>query len=99
VSCAGFGPYEHRFNMPAIAPPIIGATPTQAGCIHPAFGTDKPDCTPSAFWMEYDYGQSFYSFDAGKPNNDATHVPVRVRSCSMLYVSVLWLVFRRGEHR
>lgn len=58
---ASFTPYEHRFNMPAIAPAVIAPTPSQKGCAHFA----DPDCTPSAFWTTYDYGQSFYSFDAG----------------------------------
>lgn len=57
-----FVPYEHRYNMPAVGPPIMKSSPGQVGCVHPA-QDGQVDCTPSAFMSTYDFGNSFFSYD------------------------------------
>eukprot|EP00933_Yihiella_yeosuensis_P050055 TRINITY_DN4781_c1_g1_i1.p1 TRINITY_DN4781_c1_g1~~TRINITY_DN4781_c1_g1_i1.p1 ORF type:complete len:547 (+),score=84.31 TRINITY_DN4781_c1_g1_i1:94-1734(+) len=62
-----FKPYEARFAMPALKPPVLVPSPGQIGCTH-AWPWQAPkfaDCTPSAFRCTYDYGNSFYAFRAG----------------------------------
>jgi hypothetical protein len=51
--------FEHRFKMPAVKPAEFGAV------IHPAYYSDNhtPICTPSVYQREYNYGNSFYSFE------------------------------------
>ena len=46
--------YEERYRMPRVKPPVFGEI------THPATVTS---CTPSVFQSEYDFGNSFYSFD------------------------------------
>jgi len=62
-----FKAYEARFAMPAVQPAESKPSPQQVGCQHPY--PDKPhegaDCTPSVFTGQYDWGNSFYAFDAG----------------------------------
>eukprot|EP00656_Telonema_subtile_P033998 TRINITY_DN38140_c0_g1_i3.p1 TRINITY_DN38140_c0_g1~~TRINITY_DN38140_c0_g1_i3.p1 ORF type:complete len:420 (+),score=80.86 TRINITY_DN38140_c0_g1_i3:117-1376(+) len=52
-------PYKHRYAMPEAAPGVDSSKyfqdPAQKGY----------DCTPSAFTGSYDFGNSFYSFEAG----------------------------------
>lgn len=68
-----FQAYEARFAMPAVQEPQFSPSKEQIGCKHPYPWTPHSgnDCTPSAFTCQYDWGNSFYAFDAG---------PVRVIS-------------------
>ena len=62
-----FQPYEARFVMPAVQQAEFSPSNEQIGCKHPypwVPHTGK-DCTPSAFTGQYDWGNSFYAFDAG----------------------------------
>lgn len=54
--------YESRYKMPSIKPPEYGDTIINSS-INPH--TQLPYCTPSVFLAEYDYGNSFYSFEIG----------------------------------
>jgi len=68
ITGANFVPYEARFNMPRIKPPVNKPTLSQEGCLHvwPPISTPRPDCTPSIFTKGvYDWGNSFYAYDAG----------------------------------
>jgi len=62
-----FVPYENRFVMPRVQPPVNTASPSQKGCEHPwpSRSHQGPDCTPSIFSGSYDWGNSFYAFDGG----------------------------------
>ena len=62
-----FVPYEARFFMPAVREAESSPSVEQIGCAHPwpiRPHTGK-DCTPSIFTGHYDWGNSFYAFDAG----------------------------------
>lgn len=48
-----FTAFEHRYRMPAIKPPEFGAVTIPA----------PKACTPSVFQQEYNWGNSFYSFE------------------------------------
>lgn len=54
--------FESRYQMPEAKPAEFGTVliPSQ---INPS--TSKPYCCPSIFMSEYNYGNSFYSFDSG----------------------------------
>lgn len=52
-----FVAYQSRFNMPALAPPVLRPNTSQIGC-------RMKKCVPSIFTSVYDYGNSFYSFNA-----------------------------------
>lgn len=53
--------FEERYRMPAIAPAEIGEV-----VIEPSKdSTGKPYCASSVFQSEYNYGNSFYSFETG----------------------------------
>ena len=55
VSASGmFKAFEARYRMPAIKPAEYGEVTVNSDF-----------CTPSVFQMEYNYGNSFYSFDMG----------------------------------
>jgi hypothetical protein len=57
--------YEERYRMPAIRPAEMGQV-----IIPPAVGTNgRPYCASSVFQAEYNYGNSFYSFEVA-----STHV-------------------------
>ena len=60
-------PYESRFFMPAIKEAESSPSIEQVGCQHPWPMTPHTgrDCTPSIFTGHYDWGNSFYAFDAG----------------------------------
>lgn len=61
-----FVPYEARVAMPAIRPAESRPSPEQVGCEHPWPWRDHDiDCTPSIFTGSYDWGNSFYAFNAG----------------------------------
>lgn len=62
-----FVPYESRFFMPAIKEAESSPSIEQVGCQHPWPMTPHTgrDCTPSIFTGHYDWGNSFYAFDAG----------------------------------
>ncbi|CAK8998357.1 unnamed protein product [Durusdinium trenchii] len=62
-----FVAYEARFAMPAVQQPKTSPSQEQMGCKHPYPTTPHSgrDCTPSAFTGHYDWGNSFYAFDAG----------------------------------
>lgn len=62
-----FQPYEARFAMPAVQKAEFSPSVEQIGCKHPFPVTPHSgrDCTPSAFTGHYDWGNSFYAFDAG----------------------------------
>ena len=63
----GFKAYEARFAMPSVQPAESEPSTRQIGCEHPfPFQPHPgPDCTPSVFSGKYDWGSSFYAFDAG----------------------------------
>ena len=50
-----FAAFEARYQMPAVKPAEFGKV------VIPPSG----ECTPSVFQSEYNYGNSFYSFEAG----------------------------------
>ena len=53
--------FEERYKMPAVAPVEIGAV-----TIPPAIDSKgRPYCCSSVFQSEYNYGNSFYSFETG----------------------------------
>jgi acid phosphatase type 7 len=54
--------FEHRYKMPSIKPAEIGAI-----TIPPSvdWNTGRPWCASSVFQQEYNYGNSFFSFEAG----------------------------------
>jgi len=54
--------FENRYRMPYVEPPIFGDVITKSD-VNPRTG--MPYCTPSVFQAEYNYGNSFYSFDSG----------------------------------
>ena len=54
--------YESRYKMPSIKPPEYGDIIIDSS-INPR--SQQPYCTPSVFLAEYDYGNSFYSFEIG----------------------------------
>lgn len=54
--------FQTRYRMPEIKPYDLGEV-TIPAAINPY--TSKPYCTPSIFQIEYNYGNSFYSFDSG----------------------------------
>jgi predicted phosphodiesterase len=69
-----FVPYEARLGMPAVKAADMKPNSGQIGCLHPApsnsQGVDAShaeyvDCTPSEFMGVYDWGNSFYAFNAG----------------------------------
>ncbi|CAE7435829.1 PAP22 [Symbiodinium natans] len=62
-----FKAYEARFAMPSVQPVESLPSTKQIGCKHPfpAKPHKGPDCTPSVFSGGYDWGNSFYAFDAG----------------------------------
>lgn len=62
-----FQPYEARFVMPAVQQAEFSPSNEQIGCKHPypTVPHTGNDCTPSAFTGQYDWGNSFYAFDAG----------------------------------
>ncbi len=57
-----FTAFETRYKMPSIKPAEYGDI-----IIKPAINlkTGQPYCTPSIFQMEYNFGNSFFSFDSG----------------------------------
>jgi hypothetical protein len=54
--------FENRYRMPYIEPPVFGDVITKSDVNQK---TGMPYCTPSVFQSEYNYGNSFYSFDSG----------------------------------
>jgi UDP-2,3-diacylglucosamine pyrophosphatase LpxH len=57
-----FTAFESRYRMPYIQEAVFGDIIIKSS-INPRTGT--PYCTPSIFQMEYNYGNSFYSFESG----------------------------------
>jgi hypothetical protein len=57
-----FTAFEKRYRMPYIKPVEYGDVIIKSA-INP--NTGSPFCTPSIFQTEYNYGNSFYSFDSG----------------------------------
>lgn len=53
--------FEERYKMPAIQPAEIGAITIPPGID----SSGNPYCASSVFQAEYNYGNSFYSFDVG----------------------------------
>ena len=51
--------YESRYKMPALKPAELGEIYV------PGFWNNTFRCAPSVFLSEYNYGNSFYSFEAG----------------------------------
>ena len=51
--------YESRYKMPALKPAEFGKI------YYSGFRNNSHECTPSVFLSEYNYGNSFYSFEAG----------------------------------
>ena len=54
--------FENRYKMPCIKSAEFGNVLIESST-NP--NTDMPYCTPSVFQSEYNYGNSFYSFDSG----------------------------------
>jgi len=54
--------FENRYRMPYIEPPLFGDVITKSDVNSK---TGMPYCTPSVFQSEYNYGNSFYSFESG----------------------------------
>jgi predicted phosphodiesterase len=54
--------FESRYQVPEIKPAEFGKVIIPSA-INPS--TSKPYCCPSTFMSEYNYGNSFYSFDSG----------------------------------
>jgi hypothetical protein len=54
--------FQTRYRMPQTQPYELGSV-TIPSAINPY--TSKPYCNPSIFQMEYNYGNSFYSFESG----------------------------------
>jgi len=57
-----FTAFENRYRMPYVEPPSFGDVIIKSD-VNP--NTGNPYCTPSIFQTEYNYGNSFYSFDSG----------------------------------
>jgi len=57
-----FNAFEKRYKMPCIKEAVIGEVSIKSA-INPH--TNMPYCTPSIFQVEYNYGNSFFSFDSG----------------------------------
>ncbi len=57
-----FTAFEKRYRMPYVKPAEFGDVIIKSE-INPKTG--MPYCTPSIFQTEYNYGNSFYSFDSG----------------------------------
>ena len=57
-----FTAFENRYRMPYIKPPEFGDIIINSA-VNPKTG--MPYCTPSVFQTEYNYGNSFFSFDTG----------------------------------
>jgi len=57
-----FTAFENRYRMPYIEPPLFGDVIIK-GDLNSKTG--MPYCTPSIFQTEYNYGNSFYSFESG----------------------------------
>jgi hypothetical protein len=57
-----FTAFESRYRMPHIREAVFGEIIVKS-TINPRTG--MPYCTPSIFQMEYNYGNSFFSFDTG----------------------------------
>jgi hypothetical protein len=57
-----FTAFENRYRMPYVEPAIFGDVIIKSS-INP--NTGIPYCTPSVFQTEYNYGNSFYSFESG----------------------------------
>lgn len=57
-----FTAFEKRYRMPYVKPAIFGDVIIKSA-VNPKTG--MPYCTPSIFQSEYNYGNSFYSFDSG----------------------------------
>ena len=57
-----FTAFEKRYRMPYAKPAIFGDVIMKSS-INPKTG--MPYCTPSIFQTEYNYGNSFYSFESG----------------------------------
>jgi acid phosphatase type 7 len=53
--------FEQRYRMPAVKPAEFGEITIQPG----VDSKGKPYCASSVFQMEYNYGNSFYSFETG----------------------------------
>mgnify|MGYP001332669536 CR=1 FL=1 len=58
-----FKSFESRYRMPQVKPAEFGQTIIPSA-INKATG--QPYCSPSQFLTEYNYGNSFYSFDIGQ---------------------------------
>lgn len=54
--------YENRYKMPSVKPAEYGNILIKSE-VNPYTG--RPYCAPSIFLAEYDYGNSFYSFEIG----------------------------------
>jgi hypothetical protein len=57
-----FTAFETRYRMPYIKPAVFGDVIIKSE-INPKTG--QPYCTPSIFQTEYNFGNSFYSFESG----------------------------------
>lgn len=57
-----FTAFEHRYRMPYFKKAVFGDVIIKSS-VNPITGT--PYCTPSIFQTEYNYGNSFFSFDTG----------------------------------
>jgi acid phosphatase type 7 len=55
-----YNAFESRYRMPYVAPATFGDILIESS-IKPS--TNMPYCTPSVFQSEYNYGNSFYSFE------------------------------------
>lgn len=57
-----FTAFEHRYRMPYLKPATFGEVIIKSA-VNPKTGL--PYCTPSIFQTEYNFGNSFFSFDNG----------------------------------
>lgn len=57
-----FTAFEHRYRMPYFKPATFGDVIIKSA-VNPKTG--MPYCTPSIFQTEYNFGNSFFSFDSG----------------------------------
>jgi hypothetical protein len=78
-----FTAFENRYRMPYVEPPSFGDVITKSD-VNP--NTGSPYCTPSVFQTEYNYGNSFYSFESGlahiiylNPYTNTTHTSLQYK--------------------
>lgn len=78
--------FEQRYKMPAVKPVDLGPVLYRDGAVD---NHGLPYCTPSVFLMEYNYGNSFYSFEFGMVHVINLNPYSNCNSTSAQY---LWLV-------